>query len=717
MLGTTVPVRLVVVVGGAVIGFFGPGLYLYQKTYDRTARLERDLPDAIDLLTISVESGLGFDAAIQQVARNTEGPLADEFSRVLREMQIGQARSAALRAFADRTNVANVRTFVSAMVQADAFGIPVAQVLRIQSSEMRVKRRQRAEEKAQQVPVKITIPLIFCILPCLFMAVMGPAVINIMDSFQEMSTHAHRPPSARLAVGARVFGLVVLSAPTLWSRDDTGVLALVAVGAIWLASSVAEALRVNPTLVSLIEAGLIGSVAALSIGSSLAVLGALAIPPFTASLRHGPRGMLLALSAELIPLVILSAVLHGGMLVEQGVSTFTWVVTGIGLGLIGSFVRASLYAASDPLTPYRDAQALLRELIDLSGQLGSGLDPVSLGGTIAERVRDQLPVTALAVHVPRGHDLRPLISEPGSSPESLGTLEVLALEACRTVRTARDGNAFAFPLLTDAGLVAVVSASLTDGLHPDAARLEGRLNDLAQQLEPTAVHLDTAILFGYFRDAATTEERRRLAREMHDGVAQEIASIGYLVDGIAAQSTAAAQTAQLRVLRERITGVVAEVRRSVQSLRTEVSCERQPRQCHRRPGQASQRQLGDPDPGQRRRAHHPAPHRRRGRAAADRPGGHDQRGPPLRRLVDRGALPGRRSRRRDRRPSTTVPASDHRRSDSHGLEIMQRARPTRRRRAHDRGRRAARHRRHGAPAGDERQPRGTDLLDDKWVTA
>ncbi len=184
MLDTSITIRLVVVIGAAVVGFFGPNLYLYQKIYDRSATLQRELPDAIDLLTISVESGLGFDAAVQQVARNTSGPLADEFSRVLREMQIGQGRSAALRGLADRTNVPDVRTFVSAMVQADAFGIPVGQVLRIQSSEMRVKRRQRAEEKAQQVPVKITIPLIFCILPCLFMAVMGPAVISIMDSFK-----------------------------------------------------------------------------------------------------------------------------------------------------------------------------------------------------------------------------------------------------------------------------------------------------------------------------------------------------------------------------------------------------------------------------------------------------------------------------------------------------------------------------------------------------
>jgi tight adherence protein C len=174
--------KVILIVGVAVLGFFAPNLYLYQRAYERAEQLQRELPDAIDLLTISVESGLGFDAAVQQVARNTKGPLADELSRMLREMQIGQGRGDALRGLAERTNVADVRTFVGAMVQADSFGIPISQVLRVQSAEIRVKRRQRAEEKAQQVPVKITIPLIFCILPTLFIAVMGPAVLSIMDS-------------------------------------------------------------------------------------------------------------------------------------------------------------------------------------------------------------------------------------------------------------------------------------------------------------------------------------------------------------------------------------------------------------------------------------------------------------------------------------------------------------------------------------------------------
>ena len=181
LLGLSTPTLIAAVAAGLALGFFAPGLYLYQQAYDRTQRITKDLPDAIDLMTISVESGLGFDAAVQQVARNTEGPVAEEFARVLREMQIGQGRSSALRAMADRTDVADLKSFVSAMVQADSFGIPVAQVLRLQAGEMRVKRRQRAEEKAQQVPVKITVPLIFFILPCLFVAVMGPAAIGIMD--------------------------------------------------------------------------------------------------------------------------------------------------------------------------------------------------------------------------------------------------------------------------------------------------------------------------------------------------------------------------------------------------------------------------------------------------------------------------------------------------------------------------------------------------------
>jgi tight adherence protein C len=182
-IGLSFAPAVALVVGGAVAGYFGPNMYLYQKGYDRTARMQKDLPDALDLLTISVEAGLGFDSALAQVARNTQGPLADEFGRVLQEMQIGLGRSAALRALGDRSSLPTLRSFASAMVQADSFGIPVGQVLRVQSEEMRLKRRQRAEEQAQKVPVKILLPLMACILPVLFLIVIGPAVIALIDLF------------------------------------------------------------------------------------------------------------------------------------------------------------------------------------------------------------------------------------------------------------------------------------------------------------------------------------------------------------------------------------------------------------------------------------------------------------------------------------------------------------------------------------------------------
>ena len=163
----------------AAFGYFLPNLVLRQKADKRSDQIRKSLPDALDLLTISVEAGLAFDAAVSQVARNTAGPLADEFFRVLQEMQIGKGRTEAMRALGERTDVDELRSFVTAMVQADAFGIPIANVLRVQAKEMRIKRSQRAEEAAQKVPVKILFPLIFCILPCLLFIILGPAAITI----------------------------------------------------------------------------------------------------------------------------------------------------------------------------------------------------------------------------------------------------------------------------------------------------------------------------------------------------------------------------------------------------------------------------------------------------------------------------------------------------------------------------------------------------------
>ena len=166
---------LLLTVGLAAGGFFLPDVLVYNQGTKRQQQMGRALPDSMDLLTISVEAGLGFDAALSQVARNTDGPLAGEFFRVLQEMQIGKSRAEAFRGLAERTTVSELRAFVSSLIQADQFGIPVANVLREQSRELRVKRRQVAEEKAQKVPVKIMVPLVIFIFPVIFIIIMGPA--------------------------------------------------------------------------------------------------------------------------------------------------------------------------------------------------------------------------------------------------------------------------------------------------------------------------------------------------------------------------------------------------------------------------------------------------------------------------------------------------------------------------------------------------------------
>ncbi|MFC9695094.1 type II secretion system F family protein [Kribbella sp. NPDC056951] len=175
---------LVVGVGvGAAAGFFLPDILLYNAGTKRQQKIQRALPDALDMLTVCVEAGLGFDAALAQVARNTKGPLAAEFSRVLQEMQIGKSRSQALRASTERTTVPELRSFVSALVQAGELGITIADVLREQAKEMRLRRRQRAEEKAQKVPVKILFPLVFCLFPSMFVVIIGPGALSIVQLF------------------------------------------------------------------------------------------------------------------------------------------------------------------------------------------------------------------------------------------------------------------------------------------------------------------------------------------------------------------------------------------------------------------------------------------------------------------------------------------------------------------------------------------------------
>jgi tight adherence protein C len=176
-------IRLVIVGLLAFVGFFAPDSILSRRVDERQKEILKTLSDTLDLLTISVEAGLSLNAAIAQVVQNVPGVLSSEFARMLQEIQLGVPRADAFRNLADRTDVDELNAFALAMIQADVFGVSIASVLRTQAQQLRIKRRQRAEGKAQQTPVKIVFPLILCILPALFTVIVGPGAIQIWQSF------------------------------------------------------------------------------------------------------------------------------------------------------------------------------------------------------------------------------------------------------------------------------------------------------------------------------------------------------------------------------------------------------------------------------------------------------------------------------------------------------------------------------------------------------
>ena len=180
--GTTFVLALFV----TLLAYFAPDLLLHSQGAKRQEAIELELPSTLDQMLISVEAGLGFESAMARAGQNGNGPLAAELLRTLQDMQVGRSRREAYLAMADRTGAPDLRSFVRAIVQADVYGIAIASVLRTQAKQMRVKRRQRAEEKAMKLPIKVLFPLMLCILPVLFIVILGPAVINIVAAFSGM---------------------------------------------------------------------------------------------------------------------------------------------------------------------------------------------------------------------------------------------------------------------------------------------------------------------------------------------------------------------------------------------------------------------------------------------------------------------------------------------------------------------------------------------------
>lgn len=165
------------------LGFLLPEIYLKSQEKARRESILRSLPDILDLISVSVEAGLGFDGALQKVCEKSRGPLTEDFERSLQELNLGKPRREALRDMADRVNVDDVSTFLASIIQADQLGVSITNVLRLQSRQVRNNRRMRAEEQAQKAPIKILLPLLLFIFPTILIVLLGPAIIQLMDAF------------------------------------------------------------------------------------------------------------------------------------------------------------------------------------------------------------------------------------------------------------------------------------------------------------------------------------------------------------------------------------------------------------------------------------------------------------------------------------------------------------------------------------------------------
>ncbi len=185
-LGLTGLIALVFVAVLWGASFMLPDVYLSRAMDARRHAIAVQLPDILDLLVISVEAGLGFEQAIERTTAAVPGPLSDEFRRMLRETSFGSSRADALRAMDERSDVPELRTFVLAMLQADTFGVSISRILRSQADEMRVRRKLRAQQAAQKLPVKMLFPLVFCIFPSIFVVILGPAMIQLSQSFSKI---------------------------------------------------------------------------------------------------------------------------------------------------------------------------------------------------------------------------------------------------------------------------------------------------------------------------------------------------------------------------------------------------------------------------------------------------------------------------------------------------------------------------------------------------
>lgn len=374
----------------------------------------------------------------------------------------------------------------------------------------------------------------------------------------------------RLAAAVRLFALVALATPALLAQDLIPIVGLVILAVIWMTGLATRGLiPSSPLLVITFEAIAVGVTLGADLDRTAPLFGALLVAPLAGGLRGGARGALQASAAELLSLTVTALQLQGQIEKSTVGAAVAWSLVAVGVGLVSALIHGLRASSDDTLAPYRDAKQLISQLLELSGQLSEGLDPVSISQRMMAAAREEIPFIGGVVYARRGQELTPLIDAAQGAALSTSLRPRLVEQAWAAASPVVHGTEIALPLVTEAGVVAVIAASLPSTVVADKVQLDRELHRLAREFRAEALQLDAALLFTAVRDRATADERRRLAREVHDGVAQDVASLGYLVDDLEDSATTPEQAETFQRLRSEITSVVAELRRSVFSLRND----------------------------------------------------------------------------------------------------------------------------------------------------
>lgn len=368
----------------------------------------------------------------------------------------------------------------------------------------------------------------------------------------------------RVAIAARVFTLAVIaSTAVVGDVGRAGVWYVLAIAAFAEALSLAQVLPETPVVV--IEGVLTAAAAVASFPANEAALPYLATPALIAGIAGGFRWAGAVLVSEAVVLGAVSWALVGNYDADLAAGSVTWLTTGLGLGLLGTFTRHSITRSSTDST-YRSALDLIKQLHALSGRLTSGLDPVDLADHVLAAVGEEIVVRQAVVAVRSGSGaFTPLRYSDGAIPFSIEDADDLLYRCWQSRRPILGTSRIALPLTTETERVAVVLVDCVS--QPDKRAVDRAM----EHLEAQAIRLNAALLFNSVRESATSEERQRIAREVHDGVAQDVASLGYLIDNIAVTATDPEQVADVARLRKEVSRVVAELRNSVFDLRNEVA--------------------------------------------------------------------------------------------------------------------------------------------------